>query len=70
MSREFGRNRRVAEQMRRNLSEIIRRDVKDPRLQFMTITDVDLSGDLSHAQVYFSLLDPNGDPAAVYECLE
>jgi ribosome-binding factor A len=70
MSREFGRSRRVAEQMRRDLSEIIRREVKDPRLQFLTITDIDVSGDLSHAQVYFSLLDPEEDPQAASEALQ
>lgn len=48
--------------MRRLLSEIVRREVKDPRAQFVTITAVDVSGDLSHASVFFSLLDPDGDP--------
>lgn len=70
MSREFGRSRRVAEQMRRNLSEIIRREIKDPRLQFLTITEVELSGDMSHARVYFSLLDPDHDPRAASEALQ
>lgn len=69
MSREFGRNRRVAEQMRRNLSEIVRRELKDPRLQFLTITAVEVSGDLSHARVYFSLLQPDEDPSPVLEAL-
>jgi len=66
MSKEFSRNRRIAEQMRRNLSEIVRRELKDPRLQFLTITRVDVSGDLSHAKVFFSLLQPdaNSGPAA------
>jgi len=70
MSREFGRNRRIAEQMRRNLSEIVRREVKDPRLQFMTITDIEVSGDLSHANIFFSLLDPKQDPQAASEALQ
>ncbi|UCC15498.1 MAG: 30S ribosome-binding factor RbfA [Gammaproteobacteria bacterium] len=62
MSKEFARSRRIAEQMRRLLSEIVRRDVKDPRLQFLTITGVEVSGDLSHAKVFFSLLEPDADP--------
>jgi len=69
MSKEFGRNRRVAEQMRRNLSEIVRRDLNDPRLQFLSITGVDVSGDLSHAKVYFSLLNPDDDPEPAREAL-
>lgn len=70
MSKEFSRNRRIAEQMRRNLSEILRRELKDPRAQFLTITSVDLSGDLSHAKVYFSLLQPDADPAPAAAALE
>lgn len=70
MSREFSRNRRIAEQLRRNLSEIVRRELKDPRLQFLTITKVDVSGDLSHAKVYFSLLQPDADPAPAADALE
>jgi ribosome-binding factor A len=62
MSKEFARTRRVAEQMRRLLSEIVRRDIKDPRIQFLTITGVDVSGDMSHAKVFFSLLEPDADP--------
>jgi ribosome-binding factor A len=70
MSKEFSRNRRIAEQMRRNLSEIVRRELKDPRLQFLTITRVDLSGDLSHAKVFFSLLQPDADPGPAAAALD
>lgn len=70
MSREFSRQRRIAEQLRRNLSEIVRRELKDPRLQFITITNVEVSGDLSHAKVYFSLLEPDADPAPAAEALQ
>jgi ribosome-binding factor A len=69
MSKEYGRNRRVGEQMRRILSEILRRELNDPRLQFLSITSVDVSGDLSHAKVYFSLLNPAEDPAPTQEAL-
>ena len=69
MARDFSRSRRVAEQMRRILSEIVRRELKDPRLQFLTITGVDVSGDLSHARVFFSLLDPNSDPGPALSAL-
>ena len=70
MSKEFSRNRRIAEQMRRNLSEIVRRELKDPRLRFLTITRVDLSGDLSHAKVFFSLLQPDADPGPAAAALD
>ena len=65
MSKEFSRNRRIAEQMRRNLSEIVRRELKDPRLQFLTITRVDLSGDLSHAKVFVTVFETDKAEASI-----
>jgi ribosome-binding factor A len=63
MPREFSRSRRVGEQMQRLLSEILLRDVRDPRAQGVSVTAVEVSRDLSHATVWFSLLDPEADPA-------
>ena len=56
MPREIPRARRVAEQVQRTLAEMLRRDVRDPRLKPVTITHVKMSPDLSHAWVYFELL--------------
>ena len=69
MPKEFSRSRRISEQVQRTLSELIRRDVKDPRVAALTVTAVDVSGDLGHARVYYSLLDPDGDPAGAQEAL-
>ena len=63
MSREYARSRRVGEQIQRTLSEIIRRELKDPRVGSASITAVEVSGDLGHARIYFSLLEPDADPA-------
>jgi len=57
MPREFTRSTRVAEQLRRELGELLRSAVKDPRAQGATLTDVEVSKDISHARVYFSQLD-------------
>lgn len=62
MAREFSRSRRVGEQMQRLLGEILLRDVKDPRVQGVSVTAVEVSRDLSHATVWFSMLDPEADP--------
>ena len=70
MGKEFARSRRVAKQIKRNLSEIVRREVKDPRVKSVTITGVDVSGDFSHAKVYFSLLQPDADPAPAGAALD
>ncbi len=56
MPKDFSRARRVAEQIQRELSEIIRSELKDPRVGVVTLTDVEVSQDYAHAKVYFTLL--------------
>ncbi|MEW6690840.1 MAG: 30S ribosome-binding factor RbfA [Pseudomonadota bacterium] len=51
-----GRPRKVADLIQRELSELLRREVRDPRVGMVTITSVDVSPDLSHAKVFFTLL--------------
>jgi ribosome-binding factor A len=70
MPREFSRNQRLGNQVLRTLNELLRFETKDPRLELVSFTSVDLSRDLSVARVYFSMLDPNGDPEPVKEGLE
>ena len=70
MPREFSRNQRLGNQVLRTLNELVRFETKDPRLKLVSLISVDLSRDLSVARVYFSLLDPSGDPAKVKEGLE
>ncbi len=57
MPREFLRSDRMAEQLRRELSDIVQDEIKDPRLGFFSFTEVRMSRDLSHAVVYTSVLD-------------
>jgi ribosome-binding factor A len=54
MPREFSRSDRMAEQLRRELAEIVRDEIKDPRLGFLSFTEVRMSRDLSHAVIYCS----------------
>ena len=57
MPKDFPRSRRIAEQIQRELAEVIRSELKDPRVSTMvTITDVEVSPDQSHAKVFFTLL--------------
>lgn len=58
MPRDFHRSRRIEDQIQRILSEIIRVDVRDPRLNGAVITAVDVTRDLSVAKIYFTSLDP------------
>jgi ribosome-binding factor A len=54
------RGYRVADQIQRDLTELIARELKDPRVGMVTIQSVEVTPDYAHAQVYFSLLI--GDP--------
>ncbi len=51
------RQRRVEDLLQREVSSIIANDVSDPRATLVTVTRVDLSADLSHAQLFVSTLD-------------
>jgi len=70
MPREFSRHQRLGNEVLRTLSELLRYETKDPSLQGISLTSVDLSRDLSVARVYFSLLDPQGSPEPVLEGLQ
>ena len=56
MPREFSRASRIADQIQRDLSGLIRQEVKDPRVGLVTISAVEVNRDLSHAKVYVSSL--------------
>ncbi len=50
------RANRIAEQMKKELGEILTRKIKDPRVGFVTVTDVEVTGDLQQAKVFISVL--------------
>ncbi len=60
MSGTFQRTDRVGDLMRRDIADVLLRDVKDPRVRFVTITDVRLSKDLRNARVFFTVLLQDG----------
>ncbi|AUS09129.1 30S ribosome-binding factor RbfA [Laceyella sacchari] len=47
---------RVGEQVKKELSQIIQQEIKDPRIGFVTVTAVEMSGDLQVAKVYISVM--------------
>lgn len=51
-----GRGLRVADQIQRDLSEIISFELKDPRVGMVTITEVQVTPDYAHAKVFFTML--------------
>jgi len=55
------RTKRIGEQIRRELADLIARELGDPRIGMVTISDVDVSPDLAHAKIFFTVI---GAPAA------
>lgn len=54
MPKDFSRSQRVVEQIQRELAELIRTEVKDPRVGFITLTGVEITPDYAHAKVFFT----------------
>ena len=61
MAREFSRSRRVAQQIQKELAQIVSREVKAQEFGMITVNEVDLSRDLSYAKVYFTILNDDSD---------
>ncbi|MCX8146560.1 MAG: 30S ribosome-binding factor RbfA [Azovibrio sp.] len=55
--KSFSRSERVSEQIRRDLAEIIRSELKDPRVGMVSLTAVELTPDYAHAKIFFTTLD-------------
>ncbi|ABX50578.1 ribosome-binding factor A [Shewanella baltica OS195] len=67
MAKEFSRTRRIAQQLQQELAQVLQRDMKDPRIGFVTVNDVDVSRDLSYAKVFVTFFEE--DKAVVQEKL-
>ena len=57
MKKGQGRPERLGDLIQREVSDLIRLEVRDPRVGMITITSVDVSPDMSHARVFFTMLD-------------
>lgn len=64
------RQQRLADQLRAELSRIVLREMRDPRVGFATLTEVRLSSDLRHARVYVSVMGDDEEKEATLEALE
>ena len=70
MPKDFPRARRVADQIQRELPELIRQEVKDPRVGMLTITEVEVNRDMEFAKVYFTMLGGEPEHAACLQGLQ
>jgi ribosome-binding factor A len=58
------RGQRIADQIQRDLAELIRSEVGDPRICLVTLSDVEVSPDYAHARVYFTVIGASAEVAA------
>ena len=65
----YKRAERVADQIRMEVADILIKKIKDPRVAFVTITDVDLSSDLRVARIYVTCLSRQVEEEAVFKGL-
>ena len=56
MAKEYSRTQRVADYLQRELAALIQHEVRDPRVGMVSITGVNVSRDLGHAKVYYTVL--------------
>ena len=57
MGKEFERTQRVSQFLHQELARLLHSTVRDPRVERINLTEVEVSRDLSHAKVFFTLLD-------------
>jgi ribosome-binding factor A len=60
---------RVSEQIKKELSQIIQMELKDPRVGFITVTGVETTSDLSQARIYLSVLGSDEQKEATLKAL-
>ncbi|MFD0587539.1 30S ribosome-binding factor RbfA [Paenibacillus sp. GCM10027627] len=60
---------RVSEQIKKELSQIIQQELKDPRIGFITVTGVETTSDLSQARIYLSVLGSDEQKEATLKAL-
>lgn len=61
MAKDYSRTQRIGDQIQRELAQMIPREVKDPRLGFVTITAVEVSRDVGHAKVFITVMGENDE---------
>ena len=67
MSREFKRSDRVAQELKKEVAVILQREVKDPRIGMVTVSDVEVSRDLAYAKIFVTFLFDYDQEAIVQE---
>ncbi|MDH4191238.1 MAG: 30S ribosome-binding factor RbfA [Betaproteobacteria bacterium] len=64
MVRKSGRSQKIGDQIQREISDLLHRELRDPRVGMVTITAVEMSPDCTHANVFYTCLDAAHAPQA------
>ncbi|HEU0189402.1 MAG TPA: 30S ribosome-binding factor RbfA [Gallionella sp.] len=59
----FARTDRIAQQIQREIAELLRLEINDPRVRLVTITGVEVASDYSHAKIFFTRMDGKHEEA-------
>lgn len=70
MPKDYSRTLRIADQIQRELADLIRNELKDPRIGMITLTGVEVSQDYAHAKVFYTTLHSESDNFLVQNGLE
>ena len=62
MKKKSGRPQKLGDLIQREVSDLIRLEVRDPRVGMITITSVDVSPDMTHAKIFFTVLEKDKLP--------
>lgn len=64
MGKDFSRTDRVGQQYQREIAQILQREIKDPRVSMVTVSDIEVSRDLAYAKVFVTFFNDDKDYVA------
>lgn len=70
MPKNFSRADRVAQQIQRDIAELIRGELDHPKASLITVTDVEVTRDYSHAKIFYTFLGTAEEAKEIAEVLE
>ncbi|BCL75127.1 ribosome-binding factor A [Jeongeupia sp. HS-3] len=70
MARQFTRSDRIAQQLQRDIAELIRGELDHPKASLITVTDVEVTRDHSHAKIFYTFMGTPEDAQAIATKLE
>lgn len=70
MPKNFSRADRVAQQIQRDIAELIRAELDHPKAKLITVTDVEVTRDYSHAKIFYTFLGSDEEAKEIAEVLE